>query len=420
MCTFCNKKLFLGLLVKRNNYPYARFYALSVRAQTSLLEVDLLLYALHSVVRKKLDVFDCSVGDNKCQIRVLKLLEFLSELNDGVVVRLQKNLLELRFRLIDFLESVSDRCSIRYRDNKRKFETLKKHHTMQDILEMFGLSMTLEHDFIMLGLSVFSAMSMDQIREVIPNQLSPGKINDLLHFAKRQLSMMSVEYEQHLAQLTMKPDLEKALSKVESRGFVFMTGFFPGLKVLVEKIKNKHQVIVIKNIIICDCGGIRLYEYTAFKAYNGTFEKIGIEESDDVVAVHEGYQFPGSLERLKELNNITIELGSQLFKQLKYCLCHSDLNRAQFLGNIEEVILANGAHHPQFANGAEIDWAGLEHSDLKKEYDYLKTLPGYGIDDMSKFCIRHIYASTMAQVLQEQRVLQEQLEQGVVNAGSEK
>ena len=46
----------------------------------------------------------------------------------------------------------------------------------------------------------------------------------------------------------------------------------------------------------------------------------------------------------------------------------------------------------------------LTNSDLKKEFDYLNTLPGYNINDMSKFFINHIYASTIEQALEDQSI----------------
>lgn len=89
---------------------------------------------------------------------------------------------------------------------------------------------------------------------------------------------------------------------------------------------------------------------------------------------------------------------------MKLCFCNQKLDKSP-LYDFSEAILANFAQHEQFTNEAEIPWTdlGLENSQLKKEYDRLRALSGYSLDDMSKFCIRHIYPSTVGQELEDQR-----------------
>ena len=56
-----------------------------------------------------------------------------------------------------------------------------------------------------------------------------------------------------------------------------------------------------------------------------------------------------------------------------------------------------------------------ENSKFKAKYDYLQNVIGCNIENMSTFCISHIYASTIADVLKEQEELQKQLGLPVTN-----
>ena len=86
----------------------------------------------------------------------------------------------------------------------------------------------------------------------------------------------------------------------------------------------------------------------------------------------------------------------------KPCKCSNITEEITTINNIEESITAFFAQHPQFTNHAQIDWQGLGlvDSDLHKEYEYLNTLPGYSVNDMSKFCIDHIYPATIKEALE--------------------
>jgi len=85
-----------------------------------------------------------------------------------------------------------------------------------------------------------------------------------------------------------------------------------------------------------------------------------------------------------------------------YKPCHcAHPTKQQPIKCIETAIMAFFAQHPQFANGATIDFEKLELSDstFKKEYDSLLTLDGFSMKDMSEFHIVHMYADTIQEVL---------------------
>ena len=95
----------------------------------------------------------------------------------------------------------------------------------------------------------------------------------------------------------------------------------------------------------------------------------------------------------------------------KSCTCKKP-SKENPVKSFDEAIMAFFAQHPQFTNGAEINWQGLglENSDLKKEFDHLLTLPGFSRENMSVFQINHMYASTIADVLKEQKEMEARLQ----------
>lgn len=118
------------------------------------------------------------------------------------------------------------------------------------------------------------------------------------------------------------------------------------------------------------------------------------------VMVIYGFQFLGSFDKLKKTLNIPLDEISIPKPYHFACKCSIHFHEP-IIDNIEQGILSNCVHHSQFSTEAEIDWQGLGllSSDLHKEYEFLKTLAGFSTSDMSKFCINHIYPSTIKEAL---------------------
>lgn len=115
--------------------------------------------------------------------------------------------------------------------------------------------------------------------------------------------------------------------------------------------------------------------FTLYREEKGHFRKREFIQPEEAVMFIARYRFPGSLQQLKNLLQVPDEDNEQL-------------------------IFANFAQHPQFTNGAEIRWEELrlQDSELRKEYTFLQTLPGCGRDDISQFCIVHIYPATLKEI----------------------
>ena len=71
--------------------------------------------------------------------------------------------------------------------------------------------------------------------------------------------------------------------------------------------------------------------------------------------------------------------------------------------DLKTSFLAAFAQHPQFINNSEINFKelGLENSLIHQEYNYLLSLPGCSINDMSILYLDHAYPSTIADALKE-------------------
>ncbi len=407
MCDFCediDQKI--GILLKRNNYLQPRIKDIRIELQVQIFEIDIIKKAIESFLSHKYKKFDALVGDCKCQVRVSMLLDIVQEnkLNKNQLYKINENLNNLKTRLLNLVEKIEKNKIL---EIKEILETNKHNLSMNDFLKNYNLNYNLEHDLIILQLSFFSYFNFHKIVQISNNILSNSKAKELLQLAKKHLSLITVDYEQELAKVYGSEELRKVLEIVETKGFVSMTAFFPSLKPILEKIKQKKQLISKKTVYICDCYGIKDIQSELFRAdENNKFKESKLENFNEAAFVIEGYQFNGSFEKLSENIKFSSENSLIQVNDFSLCTCQKSLN-VPVVENIEEAILSNAAHHKQFTNGAEIPWAdlGLENSELKKEYDYLRTLSGYGINDMSKFCIVHIYASTVGQELEDQREL---------------
>jgi len=410
MCNLMgNNKQKLGVLLKRDDFSCPRIKELRLALDIHLFEIDIVLQAIDAFNHKKLHFFDTLVGDRKCQVRVSMLLDILKscEIDYEKLKTERCKIITLRLRVLHHIELVaSDKCL----EIQRALQSAKHLFTMHDFFTKNNLNYNVPYEVLMISLCFFTTLTLREIELRFNTDLSKTKVKELWFLAKKQTSLMSIDYELCLARLTHNAELSTVLQVVETKGCCSMTAFFPSLKPVLEKIKWQQQFIVQKIVKLCECAGIQDVQYQMFQAKNGFFKQTLLKPLIDGVAIIEGYQFEGSLSKLKNILNLSHDQMGIKQQLLKACECQRPQSAGLFFNdqNIEEAVLANAAQHPQFTNDAQIDWAGLGllDSDLKKEFDYLNTLSGYSIHDMSKFCINHIYASTAAQVLEEQKAVQ--------------
>jgi hypothetical protein len=406
----------IGLFIKRKNIPNPTIQDLHKEILIYLFEAQTILMAIKHLTIKDFSIFDGHVGDAKCQTRTSMLIDMYSPKNRifEELNSIQKNTQLFIQKIQQFLqENNFDNQSY----NKKNIEQFK-FQEMSNFIDKYDFHLILPEEIIVPALCIITKLSKHEIHVLTNNKISKQSIDKFRELAKIQLCKLSIKYEHGLTKGSNLSEAKTSMSQIESKkyssGFSSMTAFFPSVKVILEKMKLEQQPILQKNIIFCSCGGMIKIEHTLWQIKQNLFYETNIIDisTHTPLMVVEGYQFSGSFLQLKQLLNMPehTTLISKEFRRA--CTCTKSCKLNNNTSNIEEIMLTNSTHHSQFITGAEIDWKGLglENSDLKKEYDHLKTIPGCSIDDMSQFCIRHIYPSTIADVLKEQEEMKARLQ----------
>ncbi len=403
----------IGLIIKRKNIQNPIIQDLHKELLFYIFEIELLLKALDKFENHQMMFFDSKVGDRKCQTRTSQLIDVLStELQS-----FQKSKPDLLNKLQTMQIHLQN-----FNFNNLKFtpDMIKKfkYELMSDFISTLNIEITIPKNLIFITLCFITThFSEEQFNIISHSKLSGEKIKRLKALAKIELCKISIEYEQNLAQKYLTQNEHKALEQIELKQFssiaISMTPLFPSFKVIFQKMKDQQEYFLTKKFILCSCGGIIKIHYNLYKSSNSTITKVSLNRNapNTVIMIFEGYLFEGSWSTLKTKLNIPQELYPDATTLQKKCECLITSPDKPSNINLETVLLAGFVQHPQFITNSEIDWKGLdlENSKLKKEFDYLKTIPGCSIDDMSQFCIRHVYPSTIADVLKEQEELQQQL-----------
>lgn len=406
MYCFCNEKKDnkIGVFLKHPDYLYSNLKELKVAANVQNLELVFLQKVIELLITHHYKQLDPIVGDRKCQTRVSMLLDIFQEHNftKSYCDVVQSHLNEAKEHLQNFVNKLDTK-------NVAELKSIIKGFYGKQLSEIFKhnqLSYEISNDILVISLCFFLFFQYDKIVIFSDTLLSNSKAKDLLLLAKKKLLEISIHYEQSLADKYGNNEDKKILNFVETFGFCKMTAFFPSFKVILTKIQKQKQLILVKKIVFCLCGGIRDIVNDLYRANDDKLVKVSLRTKEEVVAIIEGYQFQGSLMTLKNIINLPIDLRYLDVHSFKICTCKKFLEFTK-IENIEDIILASFAQHTQFTNDTDIPWAklGLENSDLKKEYDRLQKIPGCSLDDMSVFRIIHIYASTVGQELEDTRQL---------------
>ena len=305
-------------------------------------------------------------------------------------------------------------------------QTLKGRYVF-DIMNAYHLNYTPSTELIFLSLCFLITFKNSTLPIFSHHQVSPNKMKFLINTTKKMLCKLSIEYEQQVTKTYGSKEDQIAIQQIERQHVQQMTALFVSFRSIFKKMENKQQSFIIHATIFCTCGGIQKIELLYFKFIDHDWKNLPIPNdlSQAVMAI-QTYQFPGSLTNLQNILGEDVPHDPLLgfaAKHLRPCSClqptvHKTIKSIKealmaFFAQqhrlltdgsvIETEIMAFFAQHSQFTNGAPIDFEGLGlmDSDLKKEYDYLLTLPGFSIHDMSHLWIRHMYAATLKEVVQE-------------------
>ncbi|HSW75779.1 MAG TPA: hypothetical protein VLG50_01945 [Candidatus Saccharimonadales bacterium] len=395
-----NKDL-VGYFLKRNDLYKLSAVDLLRELSNHLFEANIMKLTIQHFQKKNLSVLDSSVGDWKCQTRtsiILDLVQNATLLNSQLSDELNK-IDNIIFNIEHLIHKINNLNSVELQNLSRQelqklslYAYQKKHQ----------LNYEPSKELTKLSLCFLTTLSNNKLPVFTQHQMSVNKLKAVINAAKTMLCRLSINYEQTLANTYGTVDEKEALKQIEFKGMQYMTALFVGFKSIFKKMKAKQQPFINHKIIVCGCGGIQTIQNTFFAPHNNEFVETAMpSDLMQEVTVIEVYQFPGSLEQLQSILSVPSTKPDIPKEFYKSCECDQPTQQPK-IESIEQAIMAFFAQHPQFTNGASIDWdgLGLTNSDLKKEYDDLCTLPGYSRNDMSKFWINHMYPSTIGHILE--------------------
>lgn len=378
------------------------------------LEIKIMLLAISYFNNRNLKIFDGLVGDQKCQTRASMILDLFDNMEKN------SKIFDKDFNSLKDLELKYEKIFMDL--DIAKYPRIKKekiiYSSVYDLFVVHKLFFEPSLNLKFLSLALITNTTKENLFELAKGKLGKEKISKFIDMVKIELSRLSIEYEQQIAYKYSLTSVQIALKQIDkkkySSGYSSMTAFFPSWIAIADKMRAKKQLFIKKLIVFCHCGGVKKIFFEKYRFQSTKICEMSLQNGDFSIAmIILSYRYKGSFENLKKVLNIS-DIKDTIIpeKYLFYCKCTQFLEDLDLNSNfLKDGINAVFAQHSQFINDIEIDWLhlGLENSELKKEYEYLKTLPGYSINDMSNFLIVHIYASTVEQELEEQKKLLEKL-----------
>lgn len=393
----------IGYFLKRNDIDNIAVTDLLREIQINLFEAHIIKLAIKHFQEKKLSAFDCAVGDWKCQTRTSIIIDIIqnTEHLDQKLSEELKHIEELTLKNQNVYNFINGFSPMECQELRHKL----KESSLLSFFQKNQIYYNPSEKITLLSLCFLTTLQNNVWPIFGQYQISINKTKALINIAKKTLCHISIQYEQKLAELYSTNEEKKTLEQIEFKEAQCMTALFSGFVGIFKKMLINNQPLLINQVIFCACGGTQKISVKFFFPKNNQFQKTLMPQKlEKIVTVIQAYQYPGSLCQLQSILNVPHhELGipEQYYKT---CQC-AHPTQEQKIDSLQEAIMAFFAQHPQFTNGAQINFEklNLENSDLKKEYDHLMTLQGFNRDNMSKFHIIHMYPATIAQVLAQQK-----------------
>jgi|GEM_PF-935001 len=420
-----NKSDFIGYFIQRANINSILTDDFVRELENNLFELTIMQLAAQSFQANQILNFDALVGDWKCQTRASMIID-LAAMKTTINLTLSDELItihQILNRTQQLLEQIKQYSHIQRQELRQEL----KGRYVSDIMKTYHLDYIPSPELSFLSLCFLITFKNATLPIFSQHQVSVNKMKFLINTVKKTLCNLSIAYEQKTTTTYGTHEDQIAIKQIERQHVQQMTALFVGFRSVFKKMEHQQQAFVIHATIFCSCGGIQKIELTYFNFVDHDWKNLPIpQDPGQAVMVIQTYQFQGSL---AQLQNIVGELSAHDpllgFAQQHLRICHcSQPTVHKTVGSMKEALMAyfaqhhklltDGAileteimaffaQHSQFTNGAPIDFEGLGlmNSDLKREYDYLLTLPGFSIHDMSHLWIRHMYAATVQELVQE-------------------
>lgn len=403
-----------GYLLKRTDALNISVMKFKQELLYNLFEAQIIKNAILSFQDQSLSKFDSTVGDWKCQTRTSMIIDAIFDAQT-TYNQLTHDLIQIEALLIkneDLFNKINNYTSIECQRLTKYLHQTSLSTALQEYNILYTPSLITE----LLSLSFLTTPKNVILTFFNQYHISTHKQKAIINNAKQQLCHLSIEYAQQLIKKYGTSEERLALQQIEIKNIQHMTSLFVEFRSIFKKMKHEQQPFIIRQTYFCKCGKIQSIENSFYAVTNNQYKKTAMPfNHDHAITTIEAYQYPGSLEQLQNLLSVShheVDIPKQYYQP---CQCVRPTPKKS-ITSIDEAIMAFFAQHPQFTNHAPIDFArfGLLDSDLKKEYDYLLTLPGFSRHDMSIFQIIHMYPSTIADVVAETNQLNETLKQQII------
>ena len=388
----------LGYFIKRADISVCKLDVFFKELQIYVFELEIIKAAIAAALKQDFSAIDCGAGDWKCQTRAAMIIDLI-ENNPCLPEQLSQEL-SLLDNLIDQHFLFFKKSFYGSYEDKRAIEQELHNISLQEYFKKNNLIYDPSQNVIFLSLCFFLTPKNIEPSFVAEYEISKNKLKFLQNTAKKNLCLMSINYEQSLALQHGTIEEQKSLTQIEHKAIQSMTSLYCGFNAIFKKIKQSKQPFLTKTVLFCQCGGIIKILLKKYSVINNDFSEISFDaNSNEPILVLEGYNYQGSLDSLKNILNVPQDDIYIFEHHYKLCTC-SDTTKEIVVEKIEETIMAFFAQHPQFTNGSNINFEQLNliDSELHKKYTYLQSLPGVSMNDMSNFFIDHVYASTIQNV----------------------
>lgn len=393
-----------GLLTKRSYDHKVKIKDLINELHNLHFELLILKECILSIKNHDYSAFDSSVGDWKCQTRTSMLIDFMHIETDWQN-QLTHELDQIELCLQKITNTIATTENYNFVQQQEFTKVLQEQSLYTYLVNSNILSYQPSHELFFLGLCFLTTIKNHHNNPIfIQSSLSKDKSKKIITLAKQQLCSLSIHYAKRLAKEYGTKEEQIALQQIETKNIQSMTSLFVEFKSVFAKMKLHQQPFIVRTTIFCSCNKVQGLFNTRYTCNNGYYE-INNQNSisnNEAITVIEAYQAPKSLYELQSSLSVSSSDQGIPSKYYEPCQCINP-TPIQPIQDIDLAIMAFFAQHPQFTNLKPIDFEGLglANSQIKKEYDYLLTLPGFSRLDMTIFHINHMYPSTIAAVLQE-------------------
>lgn len=408
-----------------------------------LISTEFAQEALDAFDQQQFPLFDPQVGDDLCQVRAAMVRDFVqkSTFNSAsirsVLQELQQQLMLLiqQERAIEqkFLEALK---SARSRSIKMTLSMFLQQCSITNSLPAMDELKFLIACFMRTnktsGIVERIAKRYGLLKEPIDKRKGlekclAGCVCAMTKSMRGFLNEQSINYMDTIASdaltqetnpvaLTRLKELQKGLEQTGTMPGFKTVPCFVGLALLLEHAQFYQQPLVIQQKFVCTQG--RHMIARLFVPDRHGYRCASTEEQERlkqaIAMIIRGKRFAGSFEQWKQL-----QLDERLVCEHGFS-CSECMQQAETLEqlDIKTMLLTNAAKHPQFAGSNEhkckaIDFAPLAaiaqttdctDSIVEQEFDAYKSRAeslGMCVENMSGFCIRHIYADKIAHALKE-------------------